>query len=85
MSRQHTPGPWRARLKSEKTWNVGVYTESGDEVAHIAVKGALTAARRDADARLIAAAPRMLSVIEKYAAAGDSECSAILEVINGRS
>ena len=69
MRAQHTPGPWLSRLKSDKTWHVGIYTASGDEVAHIAVKSALTGPRRDADARLIAAAPNMLSALRRAAVA----------------
>ncbi len=58
-----TPGPWHSAMKSEKSWNVGVYTEGGDEVAHVAVKSALAAPRRDADSRLIAAAPDLLAML----------------------
>ena len=56
----HTKGPWHSAAKSAKSWHVGVYTEQGDEVAHIAVKSALHGHRREADARLIAAAPDLL-------------------------
>lgn len=62
---KHTPGPWRSALKSEKTWHVGVYTASGEEVAHVAVKSALSSNRRDADARLIAAAPDLYALLRE--------------------
>ena len=64
----HTKGPWHSAAKSAKSWHVGVYTEQGDEVAHIAVKSALHGKRRDADARLIAAAPDLLDAAQKLAA-----------------
>jgi hypothetical protein len=67
-----TPGPWHRRLKSEKTWHVGVYDASGSEVAHIAVKSALSARRRDADARLIAAAPDLLAALRRLMASLDA-------------
>ena len=61
---KHTAGPWHSAEKSAKSWNIGVYTEQGDEVAHIAVKSALHGRRREADARLIAAAPYLLVACE---------------------
>jgi len=61
---KHTPGPWHYGLKSEKTWNVGVYAPDGSEVAHIAVRSAFVSHRRDADARLIAAAPDLLESLK---------------------
>ena len=65
MKNAHTPGPWHSASKSETTWNIGVYTDSGEEVAHIAVKSALVAQRRNADARLIAAAPELLKALQR--------------------
>ena len=65
METKRTPGPWHSAMKSEKSWNIGVYTEGGDEVAHIAVKSAFAAPRRDADARLIAAAPELYDALRE--------------------
>ena len=72
METKHTPGPWNSRIKSERTWNVGVYDAQGNEVAHVSVKSALTAHRRDADARLIAAAPDLLSALQQIECLDDS-------------
>lgn len=41
-----------------------MYDASGNEVALIKVKSALTGPRRDADARLIAAAPALLAEVQ---------------------
>ena len=59
----HTPGKWHTSLVSDKYWNVGVYDESGTEVALIKVKSMLQGNRRDADARLMAAAPELLAAL----------------------
>lgn len=67
---KHTPGPWHMNMVSSKSWNVGVYEESGSEVATVKVKSLVTSERRDADARLIAAAPDLLEALQKYVAAG---------------
>lgn len=77
-----TPGPWHFKMVSEKSWHVGVYDQSGNEVALVKVKSALHSARRDADARLIAASPKMYSYIEGRAQGGDLDAAAILESIN---
>lgn len=61
---KHTPGPWREEFVSDKTWHKGVYDVNGNEVALVKVKSALTAQRRDADARLIAAAPDLLDALK---------------------
>ena len=58
-----TPGPWHEQFVSEKSWHKGVYDANGNEVALVKVKSALVAHRRDADARLIAAAPELLTAL----------------------
>ena len=67
----HTLGPWFSRFVSEKSWHVGVYDSTGAEVALVKVKSALSGARRDADARLIAAAPELLEASIEFLAARD--------------
>ena len=69
---KHTAGPWHSAEKSAKSWNIGVYTEQGDEVAHIAVKSALHAHRREADALLIAASPLLLAAAQAVVARWDT-------------
>ena len=64
MSTKHTPGPWRSALVSDKSWHVGVYDNTGTQVALVKVASALSAPRRDADARLIAAAPELLEALK---------------------
>jgi hypothetical protein len=64
MSAKPTPGPWRAALKSEKTWNMGIYDSDGNEVASVNVRSAFVAPRRDADAHLIAAAHELFAELE---------------------
>lgn len=76
----HTRGPWRSAMVSEKSWNVGVYDADGEQVALVKVASALHSARRDADARLIAAAPDMLAALRRavLALAFASETSAAM-------
>ena len=63
MSARHTLEPWHTAPKSAKTWHVGIYDASGTEVAHVAVKSVRDVPRRNADARLIAAAPDLLKAL----------------------
>lgn len=63
-----TPGPWRSMPVSEKTWNVGVYDATGDQIALVKVPSARVAMRKDADARLMAAAPELLAALVELVA-----------------
>jgi len=58
-----TPGPWHSANVSLATWNVGVYDQTGTSVALLKVSSALHVLRREADARLIAAAPDLLDAL----------------------
>ncbi len=59
----HTPGPWRAAQKPSLMWHV-----YGSDHAAVCFTAAATykksAARREADARLIASAPDLLAATE---------------------
>lgn len=57
----HTPGPWRPS-KLTKSW--GVYDADGTSVAKVGDAFGVAAERREADARLIAAAPALLEALE---------------------
>jgi hypothetical protein len=69
----HTPGPWF------------VSQDLGHAVCVVATTriaaDAMPAQDMAADARLIAAAPRMFAVIERGAAAGDAECISIVDAV----
>jgi hypothetical protein len=65
----HTPGPWRVVLESvDPEWAV-VTTQGGRIVTNVNLEGGITDAGkpaimpRDANARLIAAAPDLLAVL----------------------
>lgn len=67
MSDKHTPPPWEARTVPTR---VAVFAECG-RVATMAVTRTAEPhklARAEADARLIAAAPEMLALVERVAA-----------------
>ena len=61
---KHSIGPWHAAPISEKTWNVGIYNEAGSLLATIKVASKREADFRDADARLMAAAPTLLALLK---------------------
>ena len=61
----HTKGPWHEAFTSDKTWHKGIYDADGNEVAIVKVKSAMVARRKDADARLIAAAPELLEALKE--------------------
>ena len=59
MEHKHTPGPWRYELgRNDRP----PYVIRGSEGGCVVV--GMTAARQDADARLIAAAPDLLAALE---------------------
>ncbi len=67
MSAEHTPGPWSQshRLNKRGTYSTEVYDAAGDEIATLAWHSIKTehgwGTDRDANARLIAAAPDLLA------------------------
>lgn len=68
----HTPGPWRV----DPTHSLCIESNHGNI-------GLVNLARASkADARLIAAAPRMYELIAKLAKGGDAEAISILESIH---
>jgi len=77
MMSAHTPGPWHSSHTSANSWNMGVYDEAGTEVARVSVKSALYQQRRIADARLIAAAPKLLAALQAIVALDDGDNPAL--------
>ena len=79
--RKHTPGPWDASaVGNGAEFEI---TSDGWFVA-VAFDGVNGQQNAEANARLIAAAPRMFTVIEAGAKSGDAECVAIVEAVYGR-
>ena len=88
MTAQHTPGPWEVAdclMNEDERWVhsselggviAGVWPWGDDEVGE---------QQREANARLIAAAPRMYDYISARADTGDAEAVAILEAIHGNA
>jgi len=87
---KHTPGTWRASFKTNRTNNLGIYTDAGlllatVEVHQLADKQVME--RRKQDARLMAAGPALLkalqacadymSCIPESAAGGDDDAARI--------
>ena len=81
---KHTEGPWvvDSELELNGTYVFGASATTGEPYCVCEMRIGSTT---EADARLIAAAPTMLTIIEKHAALGDSECIMLLEAINGSS
>ena len=85
-----TPGPWTVERGS---FGVGRYIAGPDGVAIARMASNTTpemmsrerAGIHEANARLIAAAPRMYDFVRRAADAGDTEALAILEAAHGRS
>ena len=62
---QHTQGPWRSKLKSTPFSDFGIYDNSGSLVATVAHNPRYSsAARRAADAHLMAASPELLAALK---------------------
>ena len=60
---EHTRGPWRPIGAKA---SIGIYNDSGDPIASLqAPIGSMSRPRRDADARLIAAAPDLLAAAKQ--------------------
>ena len=81
---KHTEGPWvvDSELELNGTYVFGASATTGEPYCVCEMRICSTT---EADARLIAAAPSMLIVIEKYAQQGDTDCIKLLEAINGSS
>ena len=96
---EHTPGPWVAiccDVTGERPvgdsgiryWYVDPVGEYRGSVCNVHAAegiGGITIAERDANARLIAAAPIMYNFLASKAGCGDNEAIAIMEKINGDS
>lgn len=95
---KHTPGEWRQSLKSKTGHNRGIYSNAGLLIASVDVHQLAAKEhrnRREADARLIAAAPLMLealqSMTERYTSlvasgdAGNWDAEAEPQVIAARA
>lgn len=74
---KHTPGPWTVGSELRFDRFGGPTIKAGATVA-VVMSGS---GHAEANARLIAAAPRMFAVIEKGAVSGDPECIAIVEAV----
>lgn len=98
---KHTPGPWNVDSFADGDLNL-IYGSDGEFVTYCNAnpnRGSDHGERAQANARLIAAAPRMHSLVERVAnlnaAIGEigpgmlaqlvAEANAILEEVNGRS
>lgn len=82
---EFTRGPWEVRRNGPYVDRVG-----GGTVARAYAEGCAAKTREDkaqelANARLIAAAPRMFDHIAALAAEGDVEAIAIVEAVHGRA
>lgn len=78
MSTQHTPGPWRIEWPDHKDAMSGVFAKVGDDpnwrVAYVMRdSNPYQQKQDDANARLIAKAPEMLTVLKRLS----NECRAI--------
>lgn len=90
---RHTPGPWRAvydhdmgrvdRVRGADKVDVAVPLSDTADVA-VPTWGPRSAAEINANAHLIAAAPRMYDRMVKLADSGDVEATEIVEAIHGR-
>ena len=76
---KHTPGPWLQshRQTGPEAWNTQVYDEAGRTIATLAwypvtLTGGLIGTAREANARLIAAAPDLLEACRYIVEAGET-------------
>jgi len=84
-----TPGPWHT-YKLTKHW--GIYEQNGTSIAKVGTGYGVWAEIREANARLIASAPRLLeactrardylSTIPESAAGGDDDAVALCRVLD---
>lgn len=62
---QHTPGPWKVNTAQKESWNsVGLIIHAPDGSA-IAMSGGYNSDECKSNARLIAAAPKMLEALKE--------------------
>lgn len=88
MEGKHTPGPWRVCSEYPRIIKKD-YRAIGSDAGFLIAstmghdKSAFYASEQEADAnaRLIAAAPEMYSLLAKRAAVGDNECRSLIESI----
>ena len=80
MSAQHTPGPWQTMEVGDDIVRLAVADESGLSVLTVVTEGdaQFAAVYSEADARLIAAAPDLLEVLQKIVNHVDAGTAAIL-------
>lgn len=78
---QHTPGPWEA-LPTVPSDGFDCWTIQAADGELAWSKGYQNEAVRQANARLIAAAPTLYEYASRRAAVGDNEAARILESIN---
>ncbi len=79
---KHTPGPWVWGEDYRGLFGSGPNNEVLSWYAYEGMH--LIQGNTEANARLIAAAPRMYAVIEAGARAGDAECLAIMDQVEGK-
>ncbi len=81
-AQKHTPGEWHVGGPHKCT----IYDKYGQRLAN-SFEGVMAAQRTDsecaANARLIAAGPRMYSYVESRAEAGDEEAKKIIAEVSG--
>jgi hypothetical protein len=74
----HTPGPWKSRKDYDRHWiSVGRGKKQTEiaSVLDVEIKGDVDTKATEANARLIAAAPELLAVLEQIKAAWDANDS----------
>ncbi|MCS7821924.1 hypothetical protein N0019_26590 [Pseudomonas aeruginosa] len=84
MSKQsHTPGPWEIERYSDGLIQiVGGIRAVSDHEEHVTTVVEAVTRGDEANARLMAASPRMYDFIARLAADGDNEAAEILESIH---
>ena len=81
---KHTPGPWRY-VRENGSPTTGQHMIAGAVPGYLAQLRDCGSGDVTANARLIAAAPRMYARIEMLASEGDAEAQEIVEAVNGRA
>ena len=85
--RQRLHEPWNASLKTKKTHNIGIYNRVGELVATLDVPQCATEAtraRRMREARMMAAAPELVTAVQALMAAspqGQREWNAAADML----
>lgn len=83
----HTPGPWSQshREGPDGMWNTQVYDDSGATIATLAwypveLPNGVTTTAREANARLIAAAPDLLVALKRFVNEVEMQGHVVVEV-----